>query len=64
MFLKAGLYTVGITAGTPERLLQDLDSIISFEVEEYTHNTQHRGYRRDRPGHIVAPGTWSTVRVG
>jgi lipopolysaccharide transport system ATP-binding protein len=63
-FLKAGLYTVGVTAGTPERLLQELDSIISFEVGEYTVNAQHRGYRRDRPGHVVAPGEWSTTRVG
>jgi lipopolysaccharide transport system ATP-binding protein len=64
MFLKAGLYTVSVTAGTPERLLQELDSIISFEVDEFTLNAQHRGYRRDRPGHVVAPGAWSTSRVG
>jgi lipopolysaccharide transport system ATP-binding protein len=64
MFLKAGLYTVGLMSGTPERLFQELDSIISFEVDEYTLNAQHRGYRRDRPGHVVAPGTWSTARVG
>jgi lipopolysaccharide transport system ATP-binding protein len=64
MFLKAGLYTVGVTAGTPERLLQEFESIISFEVEEFTLNAQHRGYRRDRPGHVVAPGTWTTSRVG
>src|SRR3954447_26510866 len=64
MFLKAGLYTIGLTLGTPESLLQELDSILSFEVDEYTLNTHHRGYRRERPGHIVAPGTWSTARVG
>jgi lipopolysaccharide transport system ATP-binding protein len=64
MFLKAGLYTIGVTLGTPESLLQELDSILSFEVDEYTLNTHHRGYRRERPGHIVAPGTWSTARVG
>jgi lipopolysaccharide transport system ATP-binding protein len=64
MFLKAGLYTVGVTAGTPERLLQEFESIISFEVAEFTLNAQHRGFRRDRPGHVVAPGTWTTSRVG
>jgi lipopolysaccharide transport system ATP-binding protein len=64
MFLKAGLYTIGLMSGTPERMFQELDSIVSFEVDEYTLNTHHRGYRRERPGHVVAPGTWSTARVG
>jgi lipopolysaccharide transport system ATP-binding protein len=64
MFLKAGLYTVSLTAGTPERMFQELDAIISFEVDEFTVNAQHRGYRRERPGHVVAPGSWSTARVG
>jgi lipopolysaccharide transport system ATP-binding protein len=64
MFLKAGLYTVSVTSGTPERLLQEFEAIISFEIDEYTLNAQHRGYRRDRPGHVVAQGVWSTARVG
>jgi lipopolysaccharide transport system ATP-binding protein len=64
LFLKAGLYNVSVTVGTPERLLQEFESIVSFEVGEYTVNAQHRGYRRDRPGHVVAPGSWSTTRVG
>jgi lipopolysaccharide transport system ATP-binding protein len=64
MFLKAGLYNVSVTIGTPERLLQEFEAIVSFEVDEVTMNAQHRGFRRDRPGHVVAPGSWSTSRVG
>ena len=63
MFLKAGFYTLALDAGTPERQFQDLEAAASFEVEERTVNTHSRGYRRDRPGHVIFPGTWRTSRV-
>jgi lipopolysaccharide transport system ATP-binding protein len=63
MFLKAGFYTLALDAGTPERQFQELEGAASFEVEERTVNTHSRGYRRDRPGNIIFPGTWHTSRV-
>ena len=63
MFLKAGIYSVRITAGTPGRLIQDLESVLRFEVEELSVNTYMRGYRKDRPGHVISPGAWQTIRL-
>jgi lipopolysaccharide transport system ATP-binding protein len=62
-FLKAGLWAVGVTLGTPSELLQAHESLLRFEVEERTTNTQGRGFRRERPGHIISPGRWTTERV-
>ena len=64
MTLKAGLYTVDVDSGTPERMLQYLESIASFEIEERSVNAYAKGYRRDRPGHIIGPGKWRTERLG
>ena len=64
MFLKAGMYSVDLTLGTPQQLLQSFDSIAQFDVEEISTNTQMKGYRRDRLGHVIAPGSWETDRVG
>jgi homopolymeric O-antigen transport system ATP-binding protein len=63
-FLKAGLYTVRVTTGTPQQMFQDLFGAISFEVEELTVNTQMKGYRKDRPGLVIAPVEWETSAVG
>jgi len=63
MFLKAGLYSVRITAGTRTLLIQDLHGAIEFEIEERTVNTHSRGFRKDRPGHVIAPGVWETRLV-
>jgi lipopolysaccharide transport system ATP-binding protein len=63
MFLKAGSYTARVTAGTPSELVQDIEGALFFDIEELSVNTQSRGYRRDRVGHVVSPGTWETVRV-
>lgn len=62
-FLKAGLYTVSVGAGTPTTSFQVFDNVLRFEVEELSQNTMLRGYRRDRPGHIVSPGRWATARL-
>jgi lipopolysaccharide transport system ATP-binding protein len=63
MTMKAGLYTVDIDTGTAERHMQALESAASFEIEERTMNTHAKGYRRDRPGHIIGPGIWRTKRI-
>jgi lipopolysaccharide transport system ATP-binding protein len=64
MFLKAGLWSANLNTGTPDMSLQALESVIRFEVEDRSLNTHMRGFRRDRPGHIVSPGRWSTERIG
>jgi lipopolysaccharide transport system ATP-binding protein len=61
--LKAGLYTIDLGAGTAEHHMQQFEAIASFEVEERTLNTHAKSYRRDRPGHIVDPGAWTTNRL-
>jgi homopolymeric O-antigen transport system ATP-binding protein len=63
-FLKAGSYAVGIGLGTPERLMVYADNALSFEVEELSENTQHRGYRGSRPGQVISPGAWTTESIG
>ncbi|HEX7300696.1 MAG TPA: ABC transporter ATP-binding protein [Solirubrobacteraceae bacterium] len=63
MTLKAGLYTVDVDTGTLERHMQTFEAAASFEIEERTVNAHSKGYRRDRPGHLVALGAWSTKRV-
>ncbi len=63
MFLKAGLYSVSVGVGTPEHCFQLLPDILHFEVEEVTHNTHLRGYRRDRLGHVISPGSWETIKL-
>jgi lipopolysaccharide transport system ATP-binding protein len=62
-FLKAGSYSVSVTLGTPERLMVNAENAITFEVEELSENTRHRGYQSNRPGHVISPGTWSTERI-
>jgi lipopolysaccharide transport system ATP-binding protein len=63
MTLKAGIYSLSFSTTTPEIDFQHVDSGLSFEVEELSVNTYLKGYRRDRPGHLVSPGTWETTKV-
>jgi lipopolysaccharide transport system ATP-binding protein len=63
MFLKAGIYTVDIMTGTPELLMQELRGAVQFEVEELSVNALGKGYRKDRPGHIISPGTWEIKKL-
>jgi lipopolysaccharide transport system ATP-binding protein len=64
MFLKAGMFTVDLTLGTPQQLFQSFESIAQFDIEELSTNAHMKGYRRDRLGHVIAPGSWETERVG
>jgi lipopolysaccharide transport system ATP-binding protein len=63
MFLKAGMYTVDLGIGTPERLVQTFEGIAQFDIEELSTNAHMKGYRRERVGHVIAPGRWETTRV-
>jgi lipopolysaccharide transport system ATP-binding protein len=62
-FLKAGSYAVKIGAGTPDYSMIEADNVLTFEIEEISENTQHRGYRAARPGHVISPGKWTTEKV-
>ena len=63
-FLKAGSYSVSISAGTPEREMINTENAAAFEIEEVSENTRHRGYFGSRPGHVISPGKWVTERMG
>jgi lipopolysaccharide transport system ATP-binding protein len=62
-FLKAGHYAIAINAGTTQEVLQNVEGVLTFNVEELSENTQNRGYHHGRPGHVIFPGTWSTDRL-
>ena len=62
-FLKAGLWTADVHTGTAAESLQALESVVSFEIEERTVNTHDKGYRRERPGHVISQGRGSTGAV-
>jgi len=63
MFLKAGLYSLTVGIGTPERCFQLFHDVLHFQVEEWTVNTTLKGYRRERLGHVVSPAVWETERL-
>lgn len=58
MHLKAGAYSASAFIGTPDILIQSLEQIISFNIEEWSINTHSKGYRKERPGHMISPGVW------
>jgi lipopolysaccharide transport system ATP-binding protein len=62
-FLKAGHYAITIASGTAQEFLQNVEGILTFQVEELSENTQSRGYHHARPGHIIFPGRWTTGRL-
>jgi lipopolysaccharide transport system ATP-binding protein len=64
MFLKAGGYTIRLDIGTSDRLLMEVDGALAFDIEELSQNTHVRGYRKERIGHVISPGRWTTERVG
>jgi len=62
-FLKAGHYTVTPELGSPQELFHTVEGGVSFEIEELSENTHSRGYRGERPGHIIFPGRWEAERL-
>jgi lipopolysaccharide transport system ATP-binding protein len=63
MTLKAGTYTISTAMGTPDRLFGNVEHALRFTVEEWSLNTKDRSYRHDRPGNVIAPGSWTTVKL-
>jgi lipopolysaccharide transport system ATP-binding protein len=63
MFLKAGSYTLTCTAGTPDKLIFNLQELISFEVEELSTNTIHVGFRERREGNVIMQGSWANEQL-
>lgn len=63
MTLKAGGYSVRATAGTASALLQEVEFAATFDIEELSINTIQKGYRKDRPGFLISPGTWSCDKL-
>jgi lipopolysaccharide transport system ATP-binding protein len=59
MFLKAGGYTLSLHLGTPDKLIHELSSVVRFDIEETSINTVDKGYRKERPGHVLTPGIWT-----
>jgi lipopolysaccharide transport system ATP-binding protein len=62
-FLKAGSYTLTPALGTPHVCYDLLDGAMQFDVEELEGDVSMRGFRKDRPGSVVSPGTWTTEVV-
>lgn len=60
MTLKAGSYSASAFIGTPEVLIQSLEHVLAFDVEEWSINTTSKSYRRERPGLLISPGKWTT----
>ena len=63
MFLKAGSYSVSMTLGTPTKLIQELTAVVQFDVEENSVNPLDKGYRKERPGHVISPGAWEIRKL-
>lgn len=63
MFFKAGSYSVSITLGTPTKLIQELTAVVQFDVEENSVNPLDKGYRKERPGHVISPGAWEIRKL-
>lgn len=59
--LKEGSYSLRITSGLPNKLYQDINSGLGFEVTSNVINTFKRSFRKDRQGEIISPGTWEKL---
>lgn len=57
-FLKAGSYSVRVSLGTIIDNMIDIEGAMAFTVEEMSEDTKDRGYRNDRLGHVICPGSW------
>jgi lipopolysaccharide transport system ATP-binding protein len=63
MKIKAGSYTISVNMGTPQKLIEDHPGVLGFDVEERSVNTLQRGFKVDRPGHLISLGSWETNQV-
>jgi lipopolysaccharide transport system ATP-binding protein len=62
-FLKGGSYSARISIGTVTDNIVDVEGAARFNVEELSENTYHRGYRHERPGHVICPGKWKVEKL-
>lgn len=56
--LKEGSYSLRITSGLPNKLYQDINTGLGFDVSSHVINTFKRSFRKDRQGQMISPGTW------
>lgn len=63
LFLKAGSYSISVAHGTPSQLIQELQSVVQFDVEENSVNAGDKGYRKERPGQVITPGYWTCEKI-
>ncbi|WP_050463151.1 ABC transporter ATP-binding protein [Herbaspirillum autotrophicum] len=56
--LKEGNYSIRVQCGLPNKLYQDINAGLGFDVSSHVVNTFKRSFRKDRPGQIISPGTW------
>lgn len=61
--LKAGGYSITTHLGTIAKLLLEVADSAQFSIEELSENTAYRSYKKERPGHIIAPGVWTTTQT-
>jgi len=55
---KEGNYSIEVHVGAGATNMTSQDASIAFDIENYEINTNDKGYRADRPGHLYWPLRW------
>lgn len=55
---KEGNYSIEVHVGAGATNMTSQDASIAFDIENYEINTNDKGYRADRPGHLYWPLQW------
>ncbi len=55
---KEGNYSIEVHVGAGATNMTSQDASIAFDIENYGINTNDKGYRSDRPGHLYWPLRW------
>jgi len=55
---KEGNYSIEVHVGAGAANMTSQDASIAFDIENYEINTNGKGYRADRPGHLYWPLRW------
>jgi lipopolysaccharide transport system ATP-binding protein len=58
MFLKEGEYQITLTLGNTGNCFEKKESCLNFTVENHFVNTENKGYKKERNGLVIGPGTW------
>ncbi len=56
---KEGNYLIEVHVGAGASNMTSQDASIAFDIENYAINTNDKGYRVDRPGHLFWPLYWN-----